>query len=142
MRSYRRDPKMAPLFLTSGLAIAFFGLYVVVFQTPKEAQATIPINPVAPTADSVERGRQLYTESCAGCHGPSGKGDGPLARALNPKPADLSQHVDFHPEGQLYLWINKGVPGTAMPAWESQFSSDEVWDLVNYLRASFATTDR
>lgn len=31
-----------------------------------------------------------YADYCAGCHGPSGKGDGPLAADLAKKPADLS----------------------------------------------------
>ena len=35
-------------------------------------------------------GRETYTQYCAGCHGPSGAGDGPLAAQLPVPPADLS----------------------------------------------------
>lgn len=31
-----------------------------------------------------------YARFCASCHGPSGKGDGPLAAGLAPRPADLT----------------------------------------------------
>lgn len=33
----------------------------------------------------------MFKSYCAPCHGVSGKGDGPAAAALTPKPADLSQ---------------------------------------------------
>lgn len=35
-------------------------------------------------------GRALYTDYCAACHGPAGRGDGPAAPGLRPAPADLS----------------------------------------------------
>jgi copper transport protein len=118
---------------------AFLGLYVLVFQPPRLETAAFPVNPIPRTADSIARGGQYYQESCVGCHGPSGKGDGPLARGLARKPADLSQHIDYHPDGQLYLWIANGIPGTPMLAWGNQYTPEEIWDLVNYLRATFTT---
>lgn len=36
-------------------------------------------------------GAALYSEYCAACHGPTGKGDGPAALALTARPADLTQ---------------------------------------------------
>src|SRR6202050_153540 len=43
------------------------------------------------TADEnqVARGREIYTENCASCHGLSGEGDGPVARVLTTPPANL-----------------------------------------------------
>lgn len=38
----------------------------------------------------VDFGRLEYESSCASCHGLSGKGDGPLARALVSQPSDLT----------------------------------------------------
>ncbi len=35
-------------------------------------------------------GHSDYMEYCAACHGPSGKGNGPLAEGLKPRPADLT----------------------------------------------------
>jgi hypothetical protein len=34
--------------------------------------------------------KKYYAEKCVVCHGESGKGDGPGAAALNPKPRDLT----------------------------------------------------
>jgi mono/diheme cytochrome c family protein len=39
----------------------------------------------------VDIGRLEYVENCAACHGPEGKGDGPVAEALSTKPSDLTQ---------------------------------------------------
>ena len=36
------------------------------------------------------RGPDLFRAHCAPCHGPDGKGDGPVAVALKAKPADLT----------------------------------------------------
>lgn len=39
----------------------------------------------------VETGRDSYVDLCAGCHGPSGRGDGPSAAGLDVPPADLTR---------------------------------------------------
>ena len=36
-------------------------------------------------------GRDTYLRYCASCHGPEGRGDGPLAASLTKRPADLTQ---------------------------------------------------
>lgn len=54
--------------------------------------------------------------------------------ALNPKPVDLTVHVGLHPDAQLYDWITNGIPGTAMPAWRSDRTDQQRWDVINYLR--------
>jgi hypothetical protein len=41
-------------------------------------------------AESVDAGKTEYLSSCADCHGPDGKGTGPLASKLKTKPADLT----------------------------------------------------
>ena len=37
-----------------------------------------------------DEGRALFTENCAMCHGPAGRGDGELAAGLDPVPPDLT----------------------------------------------------
>lgn len=43
------------------------------------------------TDDLLARGHELYRANCVPCHGPGGKGDGPSAAGLDPKPRD---HTD------------------------------------------------
>ena len=41
-------------------------------------------------AQEANYGQAEYLNSCAVCHGPEGKGDGPLAEELMTRPADLT----------------------------------------------------
>lgn len=43
------------------------------------------------TMPDASEGRRLYVENCAQCHGPIGRGDGPLAKNLTPAPSNLTQ---------------------------------------------------
>ncbi|HEX5688518.1 MAG TPA: c-type cytochrome, partial [Roseiflexaceae bacterium] len=95
-----------------------------------------PTNPLGTDAGTLVAGRTLYAANCATCHGATGKGDGPGAAGLNPRPADFSQHLvpGKHTDGQIFLWIKDGFPGTAMPAWGPRLSDEQIWQLVVFLR--------
>jgi mono/diheme cytochrome c family protein len=88
------------------------------------------INPVPPTADSLEIGQRLYGENCQSCHGVAGRGDGPQAAGLNPPSLDLVVHAPLHSDGALFGFIQNGIPGTAMPAWGNNLTDEEIWHLV------------
>jgi mono/diheme cytochrome c family protein len=45
----------------------------------------------APDSTKAAMGRQSFRSYCATCHGPEGRGDGPVAEHLVDKPADLTQ---------------------------------------------------
>jgi mono/diheme cytochrome c family protein len=53
---------------------------------PAKAPDTPPAESAAVEADA-KAGKADYQTYCASCHGESGAGDGPIAQALNPKPA-------------------------------------------------------
>lgn len=69
-----------------------------------------------------DRGRRLYLSRCAGCHGTGGRGDGPAAPLLRPRPASLVDR-EFAAE-QLADALWNGVVGTAMPAWRDHAPDD------------------
>lgn len=92
-------------------------------------------NPILPDADSIVAGEVLYETNCVPCHGPTGRGDGPSAASFRPPPADFGAgHTASHPDGDLYSWIQTGIAGSAMPAFEDKLSDEETWHLVNYVR--------
>ena len=67
------------------------------------AEALAVENPIPASESSIAAGAATYTLYCAVCHGNEGKGDGPGAAALNPKPADFSaEHVQVLSDGGLY----------------------------------------
>ncbi len=100
---------------------------------PEEA-ASVP-NPVEASEESVATGAALFAANCAVCHGDEGRGDGPTAAGLDPKPANLHEdHVQDLTDGGLFHIITHGVSGTAMVGWESVLSEEERWHVVNFLR--------
>jgi mono/diheme cytochrome c family protein len=91
---------------------------------------------------SVERGKVLYKEYCAQCHGFTGKGDGPAASGLDPKPA-IHANIPFEklPMEYLYNVINHGGPAVGkspnMPYWNLTIGQQGVADVIAYLKVTF-----
>src|SRR6185503_9004715 len=85
------------------------------------------------------RGRVLYQQSCASCHGAAGHGDGPAAKDMEPPP------IDFHDLARarqrslygLYNTITLGVAGTGMASF-SQLPDDDRWALAFHVGSLFA----
>jgi hypothetical protein len=50
----------------------------------------LPPAPSLPDSPPTELAKSTYATRCLHCHGPEGRGDGPVARTLNPRPADFS----------------------------------------------------
>ena len=61
-------------------------------------------------AVQIELGKYEYMGQCAACHGPNGKGDGPVAEVLTKKPSDLTQIAQrsggAFPADQIYQIID------------------------------------
>jgi mono/diheme cytochrome c family protein/Tol biopolymer transport system component len=106
------------------------------FAIAAPGEAAGPLNPLTADSATLAAGRQLYAANCVACHGATGRGDGPAAVGLRPQPADFMEHMTpgKHTDGQVFLWIKNGYPGTAMPAWGGRLSDDEIWRIVVYLR--------
>lgn len=94
-----------------------------------------PLNPFPPNPTSLEAGRQVYQQNCSVCHGAKGWGDGPLVAGLNPPPLDLTVHAPLHADGDLFRFIRDGVSGTAMAPWRGKLTDEEIWHVVNYIKA-------
>jgi mono/diheme cytochrome c family protein len=99
--------------------------------------------PPPPTPESIARGGQMFTRTCATCHGPKGAGDGPQVKDMKneygrpTRPRDLARGV-FKGGGEperLYVRIANGMPGSAMPGSKATLKPDEIWDLVYFVRS-------
>jgi putative copper resistance protein D len=96
-----------------------------------------PTQPYA--ASSVARGAPLYTANCAACHGALGRGDGPLARSLPIRPADLTEpHLFAHSAGDIFWWVSYGRGQGVMPGFADKLTQEQRWDLINFVRARAA----
>lgn len=103
------------------------------WQVPKDA--TEMKNPIAGNSASIKNGKVLYQSYCAACHGKNGRGDGPAAASLNPKPADhTSAAVQAESDGTLFYKLSEGLKGTAMPPFKAVLHDDQRWAIVNYIK--------
>lgn len=80
------------------------------------------------------RGRHLFLEHCALCHGENADGHGVRREGLSVPPRDLTS-VAWRRETSprhVYFAIREGVRGTPMPSWKA-LDEHELWDLVAYV---------
>ncbi|MEK7286921.1 MAG: cytochrome c [Nitrospirota bacterium] len=92
-------------------------------------------------------GRQTYAFYCTPCHGMEGKGDGHLAKLLDPKPRNHTDGKGTRPgdgmndrtDEQLFKAITTGGQGinksVNMPAWGHIISETGRWNLIAYMRS-------
>ena len=86
-----------------------------------------------PRGTGISEGKQAFEANCVICHGPAGRGDGPVGAALTPKPGDLTaKPVQAQSDGELFWKISTGRG--AMPSWQTLSEKDR-WSLVQYIRS-------
>lgn len=81
-------------------------------------------------------GKTIFEKNCVTCHGAEGKGDGPAAIALNPKPKSfIDPIIVAKPDKELFDTITKGRPGTPMTSYEKILSEQQRWDVLAHIRS-------
>ena len=133
------------------LALLASAAFALTLAAPAAAQQpTVKRAPIKPISDV--SGAASFREYCTVCHGTSGKGDGPAAKALTKVPADLTQIAQRNggkfPALSVQMSITGDTAVTAhgtrdMPIWGSVFHTVEgdsvaalrVRNLVAYLEA-------
>lgn len=89
--------------------------------------------------DSVA-GRALYQQYCSVCHGPQGKGDGPAASTMNPKPRNHTDgpYMNALSDAHLTTVISEGGAAVQrsplMPSWKGALTPQQIQDVIAYLR--------
>ncbi|MBF9173604.1 cytochrome c/FTR1 family iron permease [Xanthomonas campestris pv. campestris] len=92
----------------------------------------IPVGPTTPP--NFDRGKEIYAQVCANCHGLSGAGDGPVSSSLDPPPIDFT---DRHRAEQRSVFalqqvIEQGLEGTPMISYATLPAEDR-WALATYV---------
>jgi mono/diheme cytochrome c family protein len=89
---------------------------------------------------AVARGRQLYElHGCNQCHGPEGRGDGPIADHLQPPPRDFHDRQQFrhgYQVAQIESTIRRGIvtDRRLMPAY-GHLTAGDLTSLAVYIRS-------
>lgn len=84
--------------------------------------------------DARERGRRLFLEHCALCHGVSGNGRGARTEGFVRSPrdfTDVSWRRITSPR-HVFFAVREGIHGTAMPSWKT-LPDDDLWDLTAFV---------
>jgi mono/diheme cytochrome c family protein len=77
------------------------------------------------------KGKRIFAQHCAGCHGPEGKGDGYVL--LGPDPANLTRlATKKKSDAALLHTIHEGKPN--MPSWKARLSEEESRAVLAYIR--------
>ncbi|BFU93216.1 MAG: putative Cytochrome c55x [Nitrospira sp.] len=104
-----------------GLAVIAVGSQLAI-ASPKEVDS--------PSGDHA-KGKRVFAQHCAGCHGTEGKGDGYLL--LGPDPANLTRPVTKKKSDAMLLQtIHEGKPN--MPSWKARLSDNESRAVLAYIR--------
>ena len=119
MHSTTRSPslRLAP---GLGLALLLGAMLLVLATTAASAEES-------PDAQVISEGRDDYQWQCASCHGPDAKGNGPMAKMLVTRPADLTVLAKAD-NGAFPFWrVYRIISGkSAVPGHET-FQMPEFW---------------
>ena len=96
---------------------------------------------------TMARGRGLYRDHCAACHGAELQGQpnwqvvGPTGKVLAP-PHDATGHTWQHTDAELFQATKFGVSDVApegyvsdMPAFAATLSDDQIWDILAFMKS-------
>jgi mono/diheme cytochrome c family protein len=90
-----------------------------------------------------EDAKQLYEQTCAMCHGPEGKGDGPNAQVLQPKPANLTVVLKDKDTDYLTKLLKGGGASVGksplMPSYEGMLNDEQIKTLIKYVKGLAAS---
>jgi mono/diheme cytochrome c family protein len=102
------------------------------------AEYTESSNPYNNDTSAVQDGKKLYQSYCISCHGDAGRGDGPAAPSMDPRPQDLTETVPVLSDAYLFWRITEGGQmepfNSGMLAWKGILTEEEIWKVVAYLR--------
>jgi caa(3)-type oxidase subunit IV len=92
-------------------------------------------NPWISTPELVSKGKELYAMQCVSCHGANGKGDGPAASALVPRPRDFTTGEGWkngRKPTMVFKTLKDGLPPSAMASFAT-LPADDRWALTHYV---------
>jgi len=89
-----------------------------------------------PKKPDLARGRKLYLQSCAACHGANATGDSPIGAQMDPPAGDILHPRQNWTPYDMYNRVTYGGAETPMPAFDTGLTEMQRWDVVFHLFAA------
>ena len=118
------------------------------WQPSPSTYANLTWPPGADARPSASAGERVYARYCATCHGPDGRGNGPAAPSLIPRPRDFTLgqfKYKSTPAGQpptdadLRRVITNGLQASAMPYFRDVLRDEDVRQVARYIKSMSPT---
>jgi mono/diheme cytochrome c family protein len=99
---------------------------------PEKGREIPPVDPkvlIAYAPEWIARGNVVFTANCVPCHGELGRGDGPAAASMNPRPRDFTNSTGWtngYDLPAIFKTLSIGVKGTSMAAFDYLSKSDRM----------------
>lgn len=132
MTHSRYHPLLAAL---AGIVLSMILSRALYAQQPPTPPPFDPDAIIAPDQPpSASRGRAIFQESCAPCHGQQGNSDGPVVPQLPAPPPPLADgNTLWERSPAEYFHITKfGRIQNLMPPWGNQLNDEQIWQAVYY----------
>jgi len=87
-----------------------------------------------------DQGAHYFSFYCVHCHGWFGKGDGPTAAELDPRPRNLTngKYANFISNLEIFRVVKGGGEArnlsSAMPPWGNVLQDQDIWNIVAFIR--------
>ena len=116
---------------------------VELWQPDAKLYADIAWPPGTDLPPGASRGAILYAQHCTVCHGPDGRGNGPAAPSLIPRPRDFTggqfkykstPTADPPTDADLIGVVSRGLNASAMPYFHDLLSDADVREVVDYIK--------
>lgn len=95
----------------------------------------LPLAALAAPGDA-DKGKPIYAAQCLTCHGKAGDGNGPVGKALTPKPKPFTK-ATLSSDEQLFKVIKLGGKANGlskdMDAYPA-LSDQQIWDVIAYIK--------
>ncbi len=92
--------------------------------------------PWVSTPEIITYGKKFFSTNCSICHGPEGKGDGPSAGGMNPKPRNIveGKWTQGNNLTDHFNVVTNGIKGGSMASF-AHFKVADRWALVHYIES-------
>ncbi len=108
-------------------------------QSPRFIPPTDVMQAGISTPVKIEKGQELYKANCTACHGETGRGDGPSASMMSPKPRNFHS-IEGWTNGpsisQIYKTLEEGIAGSGMSAYNYMTPGDR-FAIIHFIRTFY-----